>query len=124
MAGAPVADVIEATLGSNIAATCVESPLMPEIVRMPDSEVRSRLLSMPEWRFREGALERQLRFGNFVGAFGFMASVALVAERMNHHPEWSNVYNKVTIRLTTHDAGGVSERDFALAAAISGLYRG
>jgi len=97
---------------------------MPEIVRMADSEVRSRLLSMPEWQFREEALERQLRFGSFVAAFGFMASVALVAERMNHHPEWSNVYDTVTIRLTTHDAGGVSERDFALAAEISRLHRG
>jgi 4a-hydroxytetrahydrobiopterin dehydratase len=95
---------------------------MPEIVRMTDSEVRSRLLSMPDWQFRGNALERQLRFGNFVSAFGFMASVALVAERMNHHPEWSNVYDTVTIRLTTHEAGGVSERDFALAAEISGLY--
>ena len=91
---------------------------------MADSEVRSRLLSMPEWQFREEALERQLRFGSFVAAFGFMASVALVAERMNHHPEWSNVYDTVTIRLTTHDAGGVSERDFALAAEISRLHRG
>jgi 4a-hydroxytetrahydrobiopterin dehydratase len=97
---------------------------MAEIVRMTDSEVQSRLPSLPDWQFRGGALERRLRFGNFVGAFGFMASVALVAERMNHHPEWSNVYDTVTIRLTTHDVGGVSERDFALAAEISNLYRG
>ncbi|HYI08171.1 MAG TPA: 4a-hydroxytetrahydrobiopterin dehydratase [Thermoanaerobaculia bacterium] len=91
---------------------------------MTDSEIRGRLLSMPDWQLSGDALERQLRFRNFVGAFGFMASVALVAERMNHHPEWSNVYDTVTIRLTTHDAGGVSERDFALAAEISNLYRG
>jgi 4a-hydroxytetrahydrobiopterin dehydratase len=88
---------------------------------MTDSEIHSRLGSLPDWQFRDGALERKLQFGTFVKAFGFMASVALVAERMNHHPEWSNVYDTVTIRLTTHDAGGVSEHDFALATEISTL---
>jgi 4a-hydroxytetrahydrobiopterin dehydratase len=94
---------------------------MPNIIRLTDSEIQNRMSSLPDWQFRDGALERKLQFGNFVNAFGFMASVALVAERMNHHPEWSNVYDTVTIRLTTHDAGGVSERDFALATEISSL---
>jgi 4a-hydroxytetrahydrobiopterin dehydratase len=73
------------------------------------------------WDLRDNALHRELRFRDFVEAFGFMTSVALIAERMNHHPEWSNVYSKVTIRLTTHEAGGVTEKDVALAEAISEL---
>lgn len=77
---------------------------------------------MGDWDLRDDALHRELQFRDFVEAFGFMTSVALVAERMNHHPDWSNVYNRVTIRLTTHDAGGVTEKDYALAEAISELY--
>jgi len=64
------------------------------------------------------ALEKAFRFADFAEAFGFMSQVALIAERMNHHPEWFNVYNQVRITLTTHDAGGVSARDVALARAI------
>lgn len=97
--------------------------LMRPVTRLKDSEIRSRLDSLPDWRFDANALHRELRFADFVHAFGFMTSVALVAERMNHHPEWSNVYGTVTIRLTTHDAGGVSENDFALAREISTLYQ-
>ena len=68
---------------------------------------------------RQGdAIRRTLRFADFAAAFGFMARVALAAEKMDHHPEWSNVYSRVDIVLTTHDADGVTERDVALAAAI------
>lgn len=94
---------------------------MPGVTRLEDSAVQSRIASIPGWRFEGNALHRELRFADFVHAFGFMASVALIAERMNHHPEWSNVYATVTVRLTTHDAGGVTEKDFALAAEISRL---
>ncbi|HEY6138537.1 MAG TPA: 4a-hydroxytetrahydrobiopterin dehydratase [Thermoanaerobaculia bacterium] len=87
------------------------------------NDIDNRLQSLPGWHLRDNAIERELRFRDFVEAFGFMTAVALSAERMNHHPEWSNVYNRVTIRLTTHDTGGVSERDFALAAEIDRLYR-
>lgn len=73
------------------------------------------------WERQEGSLYREFRFANFVEAFSFMTSVALIAERMNHHPDWSNVYNVVRIRLSTHDAGGITDKDFALAAAISAL---
>lgn len=73
------------------------------------------------WERREGYLYREFRFASFVEAFGFMTSVALIAERMNHHPDWSNVYNVVRIRLTTHDAGGITDKDIALASAISAL---
>ena len=73
------------------------------------------------WERHDGYLYREFRFANFVGAFGFMTSVALIAERMNHHPDWSNVYNVVRIRLSTHDAGGITDKDIALASAISEL---
>jgi 4a-hydroxytetrahydrobiopterin dehydratase len=64
------------------------------------------------------AIERHLRFADFTAAFGFMSAVAQASERLDHHPEWSNVYNRVSIRLTTHDTGGLSDRDVALAEAI------
>ena len=73
------------------------------------------------WRVDDGdrpAIARSLRFGDFNAAFGFMARVALKAETMDHHPEWSNVYNRVEILLTTHDAGGVTDRDVTLARFI------
>lgn len=71
---------------------------------------------------REGkAIERRFVFADFVEAFGFMTRVALLAEKADHHPEWSNVYNRVEIALTTHDAGGLSERDIALAKEIDAL---
>lgn len=94
---------------------------MADMVRLDETEIRSRIESLPGWRLDGDALHRELHFRDFVTAFGFMAAVALVAERMNHHPEWSNVYGTVTIRLTTHEAGGVSENDFALASEISRL---
>lgn len=80
-------------------------------------------LARPEWRMVEGrdAIERHFRFKDFSGAWGFMARVALLAERLDHHPEWSNIYNRVAIILTTHDAGGLSERDVALAGGIDAL---
>lgn len=84
-------------------------------------EVRSHIAQVcPEWAFDEargGTLQREFRFPGFAEAFGFMAEVALVAEKMDHHPEWSNVYSRVAVTLTTHDAGGVTEKDFALAQA-------
>jgi 4a-hydroxytetrahydrobiopterin dehydratase len=75
---------------------------------------------LPEWRPVQGrdAIVRSLKFGTFAEAFGFMAEIALVAERMDHHPEWSNVYNRVEVLLATHESGGVTERDLKLAEAI------
>lgn len=80
--------------------------------------------TLPDWR-RIGdrdAISRSFKFGNFSEAFAFMTRVALAAERMDHHPEWSNVYNRVEITLSTHDAGGLSERDIALATIIDGVF--
>jgi 4a-hydroxytetrahydrobiopterin dehydratase len=88
------------------------------IAKLTDSEIEARLRALPEWQLRDGKLYRRLQFRDFVEAFGFMSRVALLAERADHHPEWFNVYRTVEIQLTTHDAGGISERDFELAAAI------
>jgi 4a-hydroxytetrahydrobiopterin dehydratase len=88
------------------------------IARLTDAEIAAALPAIPGWARNGDGIERQYRFADFVTAFGFMARVALLAEKADHHPEWSNVYNKVDIRLTTHDAGGLSARDFALARAI------
>ena len=78
---------------------------------------------LPGWRMAEGrdAIARSFRFADFSAAWGFMCRVALLAEKQDHHPEWSNVWNRVEITLSTHDAGGLSARDVALAKAIDAL---
>lgn len=73
------------------------------------------LIDHTDWTKTEGKLQRTFKFNNFQEAFGFMTEVALIAERINHHPEWGNVYNRVTVQLTTHDVGGISANDFKLA---------
>ena len=73
------------------------------------------------WQLQESSLHTQWTFKNFLQAMAFMNAVAEVAERMNHHPEWSNVYNRVNVRLTTHDAGGLTALDFELAQAMDSL---
>jgi 4a-hydroxytetrahydrobiopterin dehydratase len=79
--------------------------------------------ALPAWQVVAGqpAIRRQFTFADFNAAFGFMTRVAILAEKADHHPEWSNVYNRVEITLTTHDAGGVTAKDTALAAAIDAL---
>ena len=81
---------------------------------------QAALATLTRWRAAEGrdAIVRSLRFKDFNAAFGFMARVALKAETMNHHPEWSNVYNRVEVALTTHDAGGVTDLDLQMAQFI------
>lgn len=81
------------------------------------------LASLPDWRLDADAdtLTRSLAFADFSQAFGFMTRVALVAEKMDHHPDWCNVYNTVSITLSTHDAGGLTDKDIALARAIDRL---
>ena len=75
------------------------------------------------WSLSNDKLHREFIFSDFVSAFGFMSRVALVAERSNHHPEWSNVYKKVIINLTTHEAGGISNKDFKLANEINNIIK-
>ncbi len=93
------------------------------IPRLTDPERDAALAGLPGWTLRADglAIERGFRFGDFSEAFAFMARVALLAERADHHPEWSNVYNRVHVVLTTHDAGGLSRRDVDMAKAIDRL---
>jgi 4a-hydroxytetrahydrobiopterin dehydratase len=86
-------------------------------------ELSAALLQLNGWSIENGKLHRKFQFGSFVEAFGFMTSVALVAESMGHHPEWFNVYNRVTIDLTTHDAGGITKLDIDLAKKADELAR-
>lgn len=78
------------------------------------------LFELPGWVFRNNGIEKEFLFQDFTEAWAFMSRVALLAERMDHHPDWSNVYRTVRIRLSTHEAGGVTDKDFALAKAIEG----
>lgn len=94
------------------------------MVERLDEAARARLAAeLPQWRMAEGrdAIHREFRFRDFSEAWGFMSRVALLAEAQNHHPEWSNVWNRVEVLLTTHDAGGLSARDLRLARAIDAL---
>lgn len=91
--------------------------------KLDEAAVRGRLSELDGWELRGGKLHRELAFPDFVTAFAFMTRVALLAEKADHHPEWSNVYGKVTIDLVTHDAGGITERDLALAKAIDAAVR-
>lgn len=88
---------------------------------LTEAERQAALAELPGWELKDGKLSRSLRFADFVGAFGFMARVALLAERMNHHPDWSNSYNRVELSLTTHDLGGLSTLDRELARRIQAI---
>ena len=91
-------------------------------VKRLDASQKSELSTLlPDWSVKGESLHRDLKFISFVEAFGFMAKVALLAESKNHHPHWSNVYNRVSIDLTTHDLGGLSSLDVELATAIEAL---
>lgn len=83
--------------------------------------LEATLDTLPAWVFKDEKLHRVLNFSDFVEAFGFMTQVSLIAERMNHHPEWCNVYKTVAISLTTHDAGGLTVKDIEMAQAINRL---
>jgi 4a-hydroxytetrahydrobiopterin dehydratase len=96
---------------------------MPPAPRLSEAEIRERLPGLASWVLRDGRLHRDFSFPDFVEAFGFMTRVALLAEARNHHPDWSNAWNKVSIDLVSHDVGGISQRDFDLAAAIDALNR-
>ena len=91
------------------------------IKKLSREVIEQKLAKLTNWTLNEHKLYRHFVFANFIEAFGFMSKVALLAETMNHHPEWFNVYSRVDIYLTTHDAGGISERDFTLASQIDSL---
>lgn len=90
---------------------------------MTSSEVNQYItIHLKNWSFADGSIKREFRFRNFVEAFSFMTSVGLESEKANHHPDWSNSYNKVSISLTTHSAGGITKNDFDLAARIDTIF--
>jgi len=90
-------------------------------IPLTSAEIDALEATLPTWQLVEGKLQRQFSFGDFSEAVGFMARVALAAEALGHHPEWSNVWNRVSIALTTHDTGGLSNLDVALARRIDAL---
>lgn len=94
---------------------------MSTLAPLSKEELNAALSQLSGWSIKDGKLHRQLQFASFVEAFGFMSSVALVAESAGHHPEWFNVYNRVTIDLTTHDAGGITTKDIELARKVNAL---
>ena len=91
------------------------------VEKLTAAKLEAELANLSGWAVKNGKLHKQFEFNSFIEAFGFMASVALVAESINHHPEWFNVYNRVTMDLTTHDAGGISVIDFELAKKVDEL---
>lgn len=95
------------------------------VTQLTEQERRDALAALPEWSLRADglAIERTFLFKDFSEAFGFMARAALLAETQDHHPEWFNVYNRVQVTLTTHDAGGLSQRDMKMATAMDALLK-
>ena len=91
------------------------------VAKATEQEIQAALAELPSWSLEHGKLHREYVFQDFVHAFGFMAQAALLAERAGHHPEWFNVYNKVIVDLTTHEAGGISHKDFDLARKMERL---
>ncbi len=89
--------------------------------KLTDDQVREELKGLPGWSLENGKLHKEFVFKDFMQAFGFMTRAALYAEKMDHHPEWFNVYNKIRVDLTTHDAGGITTKDVALAKAFESL---
>lgn len=89
-------------------------------IRLDPKAIAAKLGALDQWRLSEDGLSisRTFTFGDFVEAFGFMTRCALMAEKLDHHPDWRNVYSRVEVQLTTHDSGGLTERDFLLAAAM------
>lgn len=93
------------------------------VSKLDDAARAAALANLPQWTYDVEAqgIRRNLRFADFAEAFGFMARVAIIAEKADHHPEWFNVYNRVEILLTTHDAGGLSQRDIDMATTIDAM---
>lgn len=89
--------------------------------KLSEKDIQKKLKKLPNWEYLEDALETTLEFATFRDCFSIMTRIAFEVEAQNHHPEWFNVYNKLSIRLSTHDADGVTEKDFKLAHTIEGI---
>lgn len=90
-------------------------------MKLDRAQINQRLKSLDGWTLQDQAIVKQFKFKDFTTAFGFMTRVAVEAERLNHHPDWCNVYNKVTVTVSSHEAGGLTAVDFELAAAMDRL---
>jgi len=91
------------------------------LTKLSDEQIKKELVSLPGWNIVNGKLHKDFVFKDFIAAFGFMSTAALHIEKMNHHPEWFNVYNKLKVDLTTHDAGGITQNDIDLARILNSL---
>ena len=91
------------------------------MMRLSELEIEEELKQLSEWRIKNDKLHKEFKFDNFNQAFGFMTRAAMEMEKMNHHPEWFNVYNRITVELTTHDAGGITKNDVNLARILNTL---
>jgi 4a-hydroxytetrahydrobiopterin dehydratase len=90
-------------------------------MRLSELEIKEELKQLSEWSIKNDKLHKEFKFDNFNQAFGFMTRAAMEIEKMNHHPEWFNVYNRITVELTTHDAGGITKNDVNLARILNAL---
>jgi 4a-hydroxytetrahydrobiopterin dehydratase len=88
------------------------------VSKLSEAEIHAALQSLPSWKVQEGKLHCEYKFPDFVHAFGFMTMAAIQIEKKNHHPEWFNVYNRVTVDLETHDSGGITQKDVDLAKTL------
>jgi len=91
------------------------------VAKLTDSQISEGLVSLAGWKVVDGKLHREYKFADFAHAFGFMATAAPTIEKNDHHPEWANVYNRVTVDLTTHSAGGITQKDLELAKLLEGI---
>jgi len=91
------------------------------LTKLSDDQIKKELTNLPGWSLVNGKLHKDFVFKDFIEAFGFMSTAALHIEKMNHHPEWFNVYNKIKVDLTTHDAGGITQNDINLARILNSL---
>ena len=91
------------------------------LTKLSQEQIKNELKNMLGWTVVEGKLHKEFQFDDFNQAFGFMTRAAMHIEKMNHHPEWFNVYNKLVVNLTTHDAGGITENDIKLAKTLNSL---
>ena len=91
------------------------------MMRLSDEQIRTELVGLAGWSVVNGKLHKDFVFNDFVEAFGFMFKAAIHIEKMNHHPEWFNVYNKISVDLTTHDAGGITQNDIILAKTLNSI---
>jgi 4a-hydroxytetrahydrobiopterin dehydratase len=93
------------------------------LTKLSEEQIKKELTNLPGWSVVNGKLHRDFVFKDFIEAFGFMSTAALHIEKMNHHPEWFNVYNKIKVDLTTHDAGGITQNDINLARILNSLVK-